>query len=122
MFSVSGWGAESVAGHLLKADSVFAFLAAHRAELFADEMFDDLFLSGWGRPSVPAEVMASPPGRWPNTAHRNPINLAHQLTRQPAVIATEPDHSPTTSQLRTQPPRGHHGTALFGAFLGTAGA
>jgi len=26
--------AESVAGHLLKADSVFAFLAAHRRELY----------------------------------------------------------------------------------------
>ncbi len=51
--------AESVAGHLLKADSVFAFLAAHRAELFADEMFVDLFPSGRGQPSVPADVMAS---------------------------------------------------------------
>jgi IS5 family transposase len=51
--------AESVAGHLLKADSVFAFLAAHRAELFPDEMFADLFPSGRGRPSMPAEVMAS---------------------------------------------------------------
>ena len=50
---------ESVAGHLLKADSVFAFLAAHRAELFPDEMFADLFPSGRGRPSVPADVMAS---------------------------------------------------------------
>ena len=51
--------AESVAGHLLKADSVFAFMAAHRAELFTDEMFADLFPSGRGRPSVPADVMAS---------------------------------------------------------------
>jgi IS5 family transposase len=51
--------AESVAGHLLKAGSVFAFLAAHRHELFADEMFADLFPSGRGRPSVPADVMAS---------------------------------------------------------------
>jgi Transposase DDE domain/Transposase domain (DUF772) len=51
--------AESVAGHLLKAESVFAFLAAHRAELFPDEMFADLFPSGRGRPSVPAEVMAA---------------------------------------------------------------
>jgi hypothetical protein len=50
---------ESVAGHLLKADSVFAFLAAHRAELFTDEMFADLFPSGRGRPSVPADVMAA---------------------------------------------------------------
>lgn len=51
--------AESVAGHLLKGDSVFAFLAAHRRELFPEEMFADLFPSRRGRPSVPAEVMAS---------------------------------------------------------------
>jgi IS5 family transposase len=51
--------AESVTGHLLKAGSVFGFLAAHRRELFPDEMFRDLFPSGRGRPSVPADVMAS---------------------------------------------------------------
>jgi hypothetical protein len=51
--------AESVAGHLLKADSVFAFLAAHRRELFPDEMFADLFPTGRGRPSVAADVVAS---------------------------------------------------------------
>jgi len=51
--------AESVAGHLLKAGSVFAFLAAHRGELFPDEMFGDLFPTGRGRPSVPADVMAA---------------------------------------------------------------
>lgn len=51
--------AESVAGHLLKVDSVFAFLAAHRCELFSDEMFADLFPSGRGRPSVAADVMAA---------------------------------------------------------------
>ncbi|HEY4006673.1 MAG TPA: IS1182 family transposase [Pseudonocardia sp.] len=49
---------ESVAGHLLPAGGVFAFLAAHRRELFPEEMFADLFKAG-GRPSVPAEVMAS---------------------------------------------------------------
>src|SRR6476660_8090112 len=49
---------ESVAGHLLPAGGVFAFLAAHRGELFPEEMFADLFNSG-GRPSVPAEVIAS---------------------------------------------------------------
>ncbi len=37
---------ESVAGHLLKPGSVFAFLAGHRQELFPDEMFADLFPSG----------------------------------------------------------------------------
>jgi transposase len=49
---------ESVAGHLLPERGVFAFLAAHRHELFPEEMFADLFKAG-GRPSVPAEVMAS---------------------------------------------------------------
>jgi transposase len=51
--------AESVTGHLLKAGSVFGFLASHRRELFPDEMFVDLFPSGRGRPSVPADVMAA---------------------------------------------------------------
>jgi hypothetical protein len=49
---------ESVAGHLLPVGGVFAFLAAHRGELFPEEMFADLFKIG-GRPSVPAEVIAS---------------------------------------------------------------
>jgi len=39
--------------------SVYAFLADHRAELFPDELFGDLFASGRGRPSVPADVMAA---------------------------------------------------------------
>jgi len=51
--------AESVVGHLMKPGSVFAFLAGHRKTLFPDQMFADLFPSGRGRPSVPAEVMAS---------------------------------------------------------------
>jgi hypothetical protein len=38
---------------------MFAFLAAHRQELFGDEDFADLFPSGKGRPSLPAGVMAS---------------------------------------------------------------
>ena len=50
---------ESVAGHLLKPGSVFAFLAVHRRELFSDAMFADLFPSRHGRPSVPADVMAT---------------------------------------------------------------
>jgi len=53
------WDVESVAGHLLPAGSVFAFLAVHRQEVFPAEMFADLFPSGRGRPSVPADVMAS---------------------------------------------------------------
>jgi len=48
-----------VAGHLLPAGGVFAFLAAHRRELFPDELFADLFPSRRGRPSFPADVIAS---------------------------------------------------------------
>jgi hypothetical protein len=50
---------ESVAGHLLPQGGVFAFLAGHRRELFPDEMFADLFTSGRGRPSIPADVIAA---------------------------------------------------------------
>jgi IS5 family transposase len=39
--------------------TVEAFLADHRRELFPDEAFADLFPSGRGRPSVPADVMAA---------------------------------------------------------------
>jgi hypothetical protein len=50
---------ESVAGHLLKPGSVFAFLAAHRGRLFPPELFTDLFPTRRGRPSVPPEVVAT---------------------------------------------------------------
>lgn len=50
---------ESVAGHLLPEGGMFAFLAAHRRELFPDELFTDLFATGRGRPSVPVEQVAS---------------------------------------------------------------
>lgn len=50
---------EAVAGHLLPAGSVFAFLAEHRSRLFPAETFADLFPSGRGRPSIPPEVIAS---------------------------------------------------------------
>lgn len=51
--------ARALVGHLVPAGSMFAFLAEHRRELFADSDFDDLFGSGRGRPSIPASVMAS---------------------------------------------------------------
>jgi transposase len=50
---------ESVAGHLLPAGTVFAFLAEQRTRLFPAQMFQDLFPSGCGRPSVPPEVVAA---------------------------------------------------------------
>jgi hypothetical protein len=49
----------SVAGHLLPAGGVYAFLAEHRVRLFPVSMFEDLFPSGRGRPSVPADVVAA---------------------------------------------------------------
>ncbi len=51
--------AVSVSGHLLPPGSVYAFLAEHRRELFPDALFADLFPSHLGRPSVPADVVAS---------------------------------------------------------------
>jgi IS5 family transposase len=45
--------------HLLGEGSVHAFLAEHRHRLFPDEVFADLFPSGRGRPSVPADVVAT---------------------------------------------------------------
>jgi IS5 family transposase len=45
--------------HLLEEGSVAAFLAEHRHEVFPDELFADLFPSGRGRPSVPADVIAT---------------------------------------------------------------
>jgi IS5 family transposase len=38
---------------------VAAFLGEHRRRLFPDDMFEDLFPSGRGRPSVPADVIAT---------------------------------------------------------------
>ena len=51
--------AGALVGHLVPAGSMFAFLAAHRQELFRDEDFVDMFPSGKGWPSVPASRMAS---------------------------------------------------------------
>ncbi len=44
---------------LVPEGSVEAFLADHRQELFPDELFADLFPSVRGRPSVPADIMAT---------------------------------------------------------------
>jgi IS5 family transposase len=51
--------AAALCRHLVADDSVPAFLADHRRELFPDELFADLFPSGRGRPSVPADVVAT---------------------------------------------------------------
>jgi hypothetical protein len=51
--------AAALCRHLVAEDSVHAFLADHRRDLFPDELFADLFPSGRGRPSVPADVVAT---------------------------------------------------------------
>jgi Transposase domain (DUF772)/Transposase DDE domain len=52
--------AAALAGHLVRAGSMFAFLAAHRAEVFPDADYADLFSPpGLGRPSLPATQMAA---------------------------------------------------------------
>lgn len=51
--------AAALCRHLVAEDSMHAFLADHRRELFPDELFADLFPSGRGRPSVPADVVAT---------------------------------------------------------------
>jgi len=51
--------AAALCRQLVPEGSVEAFLADHRKELFPDEMFEDLFSSRRGRPSIPADVVAA---------------------------------------------------------------
>jgi len=51
--------AAALCRQLVPEGSVEAFLADHRRELFGDELFADLFPSGRGRPSIPADVIAT---------------------------------------------------------------
>src|SRR5689334_1380085 len=52
--------AAALAGHLVPAGGMFAFLAAHRAQVFPDAEYADLFSPpGVGRPSLPATQMAA---------------------------------------------------------------
>lgn len=51
--------AAALCSHLLGEGTVHALLAEHRRVLFPDDMFADLFESGRGRPSVPADVIAT---------------------------------------------------------------
>jgi IS5 family transposase len=51
--------AMAMCGHLVDKSSVHWFLAEHRQGLFPDDLFADLFPSGRGRPSVPADVIAT---------------------------------------------------------------
>ena len=51
---------DGAVGHLVPAGSMFAFLAAHRGDVFPDADYADLFAPpGVGRPSLPATRMAA---------------------------------------------------------------
>ena len=51
---------DAAVGHLVPAGSMFAFLAAHRGDVFPDADYADLFAPpGVGRPSLPATRMAA---------------------------------------------------------------
>lgn len=51
--------AAALCRQLVPEGSVEAFLADHRRVLFPDDVFADLFPSGRGRPSIPADVVAT---------------------------------------------------------------
>jgi hypothetical protein len=51
--------AAAFVSHLVPENSMYAFLAEHRQRLFPDELFADLFPSRRGRPSQPADVVAT---------------------------------------------------------------
>ena len=51
--------AQALVGHLVAKGSVHRFLADHRKVLVPDEAFEDLFPTRRGRPSVPADVIAT---------------------------------------------------------------
>ena len=51
--------AAALCRQLVPDGSVEAFLADHRRELFPDVLFADLFPSERGRPSIPADVVAT---------------------------------------------------------------
>ena len=53
------WDVQELVGHLLPGEGMFAFLAAHRADVFPDEDYADLFAKEAGRPGLPAARMAA---------------------------------------------------------------
>ena len=75
--------AEMLAGHLVPHGSMFAFLAAHRAEVFPDEEFADLFPSGRGRAgmSISSTASTSPPACKPAPGRGSSRLLTSPTTR-----------------------------------------
>ena len=51
--------ADTLYGDYVGRDTFYGWLAGQRHELFPDELFLSLYVSGWGRPSVPPSVLAT---------------------------------------------------------------
>lgn len=50
---------ETLYAGFVKRDTFYGWLASQRDELFPDELFLPLYVSGWGRPSVPPSLLAT---------------------------------------------------------------
>ena len=80
--------AAALAGHLVPAGSMFAFMAAHRAEVFPDAEYADLFSPpGVGRSSLPATATA----------------VVHLITRSAAITVHHQQKKTRSEQLRHHP-------------------
>lgn len=66
---------------------VEAFLADHRLELCPDEIFEDLFLSKRGRPSIPADMVATVVVPGPSRDSRITTQLGRYLTGSTIKVA-----------------------------------
>lgn len=104
--------AGALVGHLVAEGSLFAFLAEHRHELFSDGMFEDLFPSGKGRPSIPASVMASIlvsqtlhdlSDRETAQAARCDLRWTNASSPRSPAAAADASNSPTAVTPRTTP-------------------
>jgi hypothetical protein len=91
--------------HLVPDGSVHAVLADHRQQLFPDQLFADLFPPGRGRPSVPAEVVATVmvlqaleglPDR--GACRQLARNIARKVAR--GLALTDPGFHPSVLTLR----------------------
>jgi transposase len=51
--------ADTLYGEFVGRQTFYGWLASQRGELFPDELFLGLYISGWGRPSVPPSLLAT---------------------------------------------------------------
>jgi len=100
---------EALAGHLLSAGSVFAFLAEHRRRLFPDEVFADLFPSSQGARACRRTLS------WPSSCCRpcTGCRMPRPCRRSPLTCGGRPHSAcrwrrpgPTRPLARVSTPRG----------------